>query len=114
MVIKKLSIAMLIVLSVFGTPSANAAGQWTAFLPVLEVYSYQTGYLFLRLDPVTAHINPDGCTHSTVVRVDANQKNIDHIMKIALTAQASGQRVSLYIAGCGSDYPKVLHIRIRK
>ncbi len=94
-------------------PLQSFAGAWTQFLPVREVYTYSSGYVFITLDPYTAHVNPDGCERTSPLRVEVNQANSEQIYQMALTAKASNKKVSAYIGGCGKIYPKVLHMRLR-
>jgi hypothetical protein len=47
--------------------------------------------------------NPDRCAvNSVVVLRPANEREMDRMMSMALTAIASGKKISMWLAGCGS------------
>jgi len=103
-----ITIAALLLMS-----SASFAGQWTAFSPVFEVYVHGQGDVYTTLEPSTAHVNPDDCVNTSYLRMAPSNVNKEEIYQMILTAQASGQALSLYIDGCNGSYPAVLYARIR-
>ncbi len=113
-VVSRRSLTISLLYSVILIAPSNAlAGAWTQFLPVKEVYTYSSGYVFLTLDPYTGHVNPDECVRATPLRVEPGQANAKALYKMLLTAKASGKKVSAYVGGCSQSYPKVLHMRMR-
>ncbi len=66
---------ILICIAILFSSSKTFAGAWTQFLPVKEVYTYSSGYVFLTLDPYTGHVNPDECVRASPMRVEPGQAN---------------------------------------
>ena len=104
---------LLVFLFLFVSSSAQAS--WSGFHPVYEVYTNKKwgGLVFLKLDPTTAHINPDGCSSTSHLKIEYDQPNLKKLYTMALTAQAAGNNISVYIDGCGGAYPKVTRMRMR-
>lgn len=100
---------LLLILTIM--PLQSIAAGWTQFLPVTEVYTYSTGDVFLILDGPAA--NTDGCEAPHQIKVLAAQANSDKIYQMALTAKASGKKVSAYLSGCVGTGPRVYHLRLR-
>lgn len=99
-----------IVLMLFvSSPLANA-GSWSNLVSVTEAYAHSSGNIFIQF---TEMHNPDGCSSTSLISVQASNPSGDRIYSTLLNAVATGQKVLYYISGCDGSFPRLLHLRIR-
>lgn len=99
---------IVLVLLVF-SPLANAAS-WSNVVNVTEAYAHSGGNIYAKF---TEMHNPDGCSSTSFILVQAANSAGDRIYSTLLNAVATGQKVLYYVNGCDGSYPRLLHIRIR-
>ncbi len=97
-----------------GTFLGNAevlAGTWTGRVSLHRVY-VAASTVYAQTDPSSAHINPDGCKSSSNYAIDPLATLFKERYRLLLTGLASGKSVSLELAGCLGNYPKVTKVII--
>lgn len=95
------------------TLSASAGG-WShpaASVKIESIYANAGWVMFSIEGPAT--VNPDGCSSTNYLALDANQAGFDVLYSAALTAFSAGQDVRFYLVGCGgqnSAYPQIVSV----
>jgi hypothetical protein len=108
---------LLLVAGVLGSPAVYAGG-YSGAADVEDIQVINGGF-YVRLDPSVAQ-NPDGCTSFNGwfiflgPSLDANQKNIQDYLAVALTAFTLGKKLNVYARGCYNNYPKGFTTRMSK
>ena len=96
---------LLAVTASLGASLSSAASEWQSTpVTVTGYYAYSPGSTFL-----TTSNNQDlgGCTGGNTPRyliLDPSQSNFTQLLTMLMTAQATGQTVSLYYNGCLGGY----------
>lgn len=110
MKIKK--ILLLIILSTV-MATANAGVRWAGHATVKVYYPVGGATTYLSLN--SAHINPAGCASSVYYGHHQSYPEFEEYRKLALTAKASGQKLSVYVYDdqCHGSYPKIYSMLIQ-
>ena len=92
---RAVSLALLALLA-FADGRADAAGSSGTLVPTGVHLEGGNVYIFGQFQ------NPDQCsTNGVVVLQPANAEELDRMMSMALTATASGKKISMWLIGCG-------------
>ena len=91
--------------------NVTAAGVWSEWLNVKEVYPYNTGYILASFSEV---FNPHNCPSGHIwVRLNVGNLAKGEIYSALLSALATGQQVKVFTDACTGGYVKLLHLRIK-
>jgi hypothetical protein len=91
----------------FVTTSANASG-WSPQVTISNIQANTNGTFYVITSSMT--YNPDSCTNlSWLYLSDTSYK---FVVATLLTAQATGQSISLYYNGCTSNYPNITAVAV--
>lgn len=105
----KIKLFILMLLGLFSSVLHGAA--WETFKEVRYNYAYSGKNHLVQLKPT--NLNPDGCASKGWYVILSTSPNYDNLVKMALTAQASGKKFRPYLLGCSGGgkkgYPVILH-----
>lgn len=103
---KKSIVALLTSLIVFSSSNALAF-KWGVRTKVTGYYVYAQGDAFVNVE---VKENPDKCLEPAYLILDTKAANFKEIYATIVTAQVSGQTVTLNYDGCVGNYPKIIAV----
>lgn len=101
--LKKSLITAFMSLLVFSS-SNTFAFKWGAKAKITGYFVYADGGAFINVD---VKENPNNCADMTYLALDTKAANFKEMYSAVMTAQISGQTVSLNYDGCLGNYPKI-------
>ncbi len=94
----------IILLSLILSAAPSRAADVTGLIQTIQSYPGHTGLLIRLNVPVK---NPDGCFWSAWYIFPDDSSRASFIQSLLLTAYAKRERISVDIAGCYENYPKI-------
>ncbi|MEM7360908.1 MAG: hypothetical protein AAF431_17590 [Pseudomonadota bacterium] len=108
---RKLNYRVAILAALLSFSSVTKA-DWGGWHMVHIAYTHHSGDYYFYHKATAEHINPDGCAVARPYKISADSVNAKEMYRTALTAIASGLKVSANVYGCLGSYPKITHLRI--
>lgn len=87
-----------------GSAGFAVAGGWGATTNIVGYYVWANSFAAIT---TSNNQNPDNCTNSYYLVIDQTQPNFKEIWAAVITAQSTGQTVSLSYSGCSGSYPLI-------
>ena len=98
-------------------PSALFAGTLVhSDVQVTDIYAgYSGGYINFKVSQ--SHINPAGCSNSTIYRADPGQSDVKSVLAVLLTAKTTQGVVDVSVfdnlCSSGGEFPVISRIRVK-
>lgn len=89
--------------------SGASAGGWGPQVTITGYYVWSNSFAVIT---TSNNQNPDGCSSSHYLVLDATQSNFRPIWAQIIAAQSQGQTVALSYSGCSGPYPLINAVAI--